>query len=126
MQESKRTGGGKRQCTLHQVLDLIGTLICDIQFGAITLIIQDGHIIQVERNEKIRMDAANLARVVQGNRTKLSQSVIAEVHNRVLQTVRDMQYGQVVIQIKEGAVVQIDRTDRQRFTKMQGIHGEGI
>lgn len=31
-------------------------LISDIQFGSVTFVIQDGHIIQVERSEKIRLD----------------------------------------------------------------------
>ncbi|MDT8899668.1 YezD family protein [Anaeroselena agilis] len=37
-----------------------------------------------------------------------------------------LQYGQVVILIKDGKVTQIDRTEKRRLPSLQGINGEGI
>ncbi|MDR7868874.1 MAG: YezD family protein [Sporomusaceae bacterium] len=37
-----------------------------------------------------------------------------------------LQYGQLVIMIKDGKVVQIDRTEKRRLPSLQGINGEGI
>jgi hypothetical protein len=37
-----------------------------------------------------------------------------------------LQYGQLVILIKDGKVVQIDRTEKKRLPSLQGIYGEGI
>jgi hypothetical protein len=36
------------------IYDKLQKYLKDIQFGSVTLIIQDGHIIQIEKNEKIR------------------------------------------------------------------------
>lgn len=37
-----------------------------------------------------------------------------------------LQYGQLVIMIKDGKVVQIDRTEKRRLPSLQGVNGEGI
>jgi hypothetical protein len=37
-----------------------------------------------------------------------------------------LQYGQLVILIKDGKVVQIDRTEKKRLPNLQGVCGEGI
>lgn len=37
-----------------------------------------------------------------------------------------LQYGQLVILIKEGKVTQIDRTEKRRLPSLQGVNGEGI
>jgi len=37
-----------------------------------------------------------------------------------------LQYGQLVILIKDGKVTQIDRTEKRRLPGLQGVNGEGI
>ncbi len=44
----------------------------------------------------------------------------------IIQALRGLQYGQVVILIKDGKVTQIDRTEKRRLPNLQGINGEGI
>ena len=36
------------------ILDKLAELIKDTKYGSVTIVIQDGHIIQVEKNEKVR------------------------------------------------------------------------
>lgn len=36
-------------------LEIVEEMISDMKFGSITLIIQDGVLIQIEKNEKIRL-----------------------------------------------------------------------
>lgn len=37
-------------------LEKIRKFIQDIRFGSVSVIIQDGRIVQIEKNEKVRMD----------------------------------------------------------------------
>ncbi len=37
-----------------------------------------------------------------------------------------LEYGQLVIQIKDGKVTQIDRTEKRRLPRLEGLYGEGI
>lgn len=115
----------KREQVLLCALNLIDQAIAEIQFGSITVIIQDGYIIQLEKNEKIRLDAANL-NWQQEKKKPAAKKEKAGLNARILHAVKELQYGQIVILIKEGAAVQLERTDKQRFSNMQGLYGEGI
>lgn len=37
-----------------------------------------------------------------------------------------LEYGQVVILIKDGKVTQIERTEKKRLPRLEGLNGEGI
>ncbi|MDR2089775.1 MAG: YezD family protein [Clostridiales Family XIII bacterium] len=39
----------------EQDLQRILSYINDIRYGSVTVIIQDGHVLQIEKNEKIRL-----------------------------------------------------------------------
>lgn len=39
----------------QEVLVKIQSLLNDLKFGSITLIVQDGKVIQIEKNEKVRL-----------------------------------------------------------------------
>ncbi|ROR28213.1 hypothetical protein EDD66_105152 [Mobilisporobacter senegalensis] len=54
MEDRKKTNSKKNvvyEKDIQKVIEFIET----IQFGSITLIIQDGRIVQIEKNEKVRM-----------------------------------------------------------------------
>ena len=38
----------------QDILDKLAELIKDTKYGSVTIVIQDSHIIQVEKNEKLR------------------------------------------------------------------------
>lgn len=39
----------------NNILDKIAKIVSETEFGSVTLIIQDGVIVQIDRNEKIRI-----------------------------------------------------------------------
>lgn len=115
----------QREQIFRYALQLIDQAVAEIRFGAVTLIIQDGYIIQIEKNEKIRLDATYFRLLKEKKQSGIKEDKKG-LHARITSAVKELQYGQVVILIKQGAVVQLERTDKQRFTNLQGINGEGI
>ena len=45
----------KRNEKIDETLESIRQMIDTIQYGTITLVIQDGHIVQIDKSEKIRL-----------------------------------------------------------------------
>ncbi|WP_050769641.1 YezD family protein [Thermosinus carboxydivorans] len=48
------------------------------------------------------------------------------VRAEILKALSGLQYGQVVIQIKDGKVTQIDRTEKRRLPRLENVDGDGI
>ena len=40
-------------------LDLVRTQVASLRFGTVLITVHDGRVVQVERNEKVRLDQAN-------------------------------------------------------------------
>lgn len=45
----------KKQYTLDEVFKETEKIIKDVKYGSVTLVIQDGVVVQIERQEKIRI-----------------------------------------------------------------------
>lgn len=45
----------KQKGNIEDTLESIKNMLDSIKFGTITLVIQDGHVVQIEKNEKIRL-----------------------------------------------------------------------
>lgn len=45
----------KQKESVEATLETVKNMLATIKFGTITLVIQDGHVVQVEKNEKIRL-----------------------------------------------------------------------
>ena len=45
----------KQQNNLEEAIETIKETVSNVKFGTVTLIIQDGYIVQIEKNEKIRL-----------------------------------------------------------------------
>lgn len=45
----------KREEKIDETLESIKQMLNTIQYGTITLVIQDGHIVQIDKSEKIRL-----------------------------------------------------------------------
>lgn len=45
----------KKKYTLEEVFEETEKIIKDIKYGSVTLVIQDGVVVQIERQEKIRI-----------------------------------------------------------------------
>ncbi len=109
-----------QEAALETLLELLESSVCAIGFGSVTVVFQDGKAIQVERQEKIRLDQPRLSPVVPSEKERL------DFRARFLAVSAGLKYGQLVLQIKGGRVTQLDRTDKLRFTEMEGAFGDGI
>ena len=103
----------------EEVLTLIEQAVKSINFGSVTLVLQDSRIIQMEKLEKIRIGAQP---VKGANKTTPAISL----KTRILQSVSGMEYGKVAIQIQAGQIMQVERTEKYRVGKLTGLNGEGI
>ena len=81
--------------------------------------------------DKIRLDslgrlnrAANLQKAVHG--PKLDERQIERLRGRLDEELKDLAYGQIILVIKDRILVQIERTEKQRLTGLEGIYGDGI
>ncbi len=48
------------------------------------------------------------------------------IRSSVLESLKELKYGQVTIVIKAGKITQIEKTEKQRVTSLQGLYGDGI
>lgn len=100
--------------------DKIELLIKSTFHGSITAVVQDSCIIQIERNEMIRTsDLLNKL-------SAINKDGSPGVRSRLLESITGLKYGQIVVVIKNGAVVQIEKTEKSRLTGWQGQYGEVV
>ena len=90
-----------------------------ISYGEVVLVAQDGILVQVEWKEKLRIENIGCQRAEQAWSEKQRQHIAEHVR----QEFGRLQYGRLVVVVKGGNVVQMERTEKQRFT---GLDGEGI
>lgn len=93
--------------------------LASINFGEVALIAQDGLLVQIEREEKVRLE--NLLTPSQAAPQPLANPESLARHIR--QEFVHLLYGRLVIVVKQGKVTQLERTEKQRFV---GLDGEGI
>lgn len=86
--------------------------------GRIVLTAQDSRLVSVEREERIGGDALFTVRA-----DKPGAVVDGSLPEKIRRSFQDLPYGQVIITLKDGAVRQVERLTRSRFT---GLDGEGI
>lgn len=90
-----------------------------ICFGEVILTAQDGVLIQMEWSEKLRLDCWGEQR----EKAAWAPGTIRRVAEHIRQEFAHLQFGRLVIVVKQGNVLQMERTEKQRFTRM---YGEGI
>lgn len=103
----------------EEVLALIEQAVKHINFGSVTLVLQDSRIIQMEKLEKIRIGEPP-------PKGAGKTAAAAGVRLRILQSVDGMEYGKVAMQIQAGQIMQVERTEKYRVGKLTGLHGDGI
>ena len=116
-------------------MDYILQAIKEIKFGQLTLVAQDRRLVQIEKFEKIRLKDGVPVQVAPeaGRRNTaraLGRTVAASAGKEgwKLEKVIDKEfaklaYGRLNIIIQGGSVIQLEKTEQQRFT---GMYGEGI
>lgn len=103
----------------ERVMQYILQALTSIQFGEVALIAQDGILVQIEKEEKVRLE--NLMQAMTAEPQPLSNPQGLAKHIR--QEFARLLFGRLVIVVKQGKVTQMERTEKQRFL---GLDGEGI
>lgn len=125
IKEQQSEGKNKNNPMTSESMDQIISILSSTFHGNVTLIYQDSRLMQIERNEKIR--PITLAGKAKGGTVSGQENRdFSTLRMRILEALEKLEYGQVVIGIKEGRVIQIDRTEKQRFSDLVGIYGDGI
>lgn len=101
------------------VLGVIEAAVTGIVFGSITLVVQDSCLLQMEKVEKVRF--ADL-----GAKPAPRSEAAVTVRAKITTALKGLRYGQVVLVVKDGKITQIEKTEKQRFTLLEGVNGEGI
>ncbi|NLU42643.1 MAG: DUF2292 domain-containing protein [Firmicutes bacterium] len=104
------------------VITLLDGTIMGASLGAITVTVQDCRIVQIERTDRILVPASPGLNAPQ----KMSQSSVALCRRKILQEIRDLAYGQVTVKIQDGLPVQVEKTEKIRLPRIEGLDGEGI
>jgi hypothetical protein len=45
----------QKDTNIDETIDKIKETVASVKFGTVTLVIQDGYVVQIEKNEKIRL-----------------------------------------------------------------------
>ena len=101
----------------------IERLVKETASGSLLLIVQDSRVVQVERNEKFRFPAPRKTAA------ELPLGLSVSEHQTlpgIIGALSGLEFGQVVVKIQEGRVIQIDRTEKLRLPKLDGMYGDGI
>ena len=106
-----------------EIIDTVAKAVRETTFGSITLIVQDARLIQMDKLEKVRF-VAQLHCPKQED--KLKPVSADKIKSKVQAALKGMEYGQVLLAVRDGAIVQIERTEKQRLKYLQGVDGEGI
>ncbi|MGM9541012.1 DUF2292 domain-containing protein [Anaerovibrio sp.] len=102
--------------------------IKQINFGQLTLVAQDRKLVQVERFEKIRLkDGVPVQAGPTAGRGRVAVAPAGQEGRRLEDVINKefakLAYGRLNIIIQAGGVIQLEKTEQQRFT---GLYGEGI
>lgn len=92
-----------------------------VYHGTVALIIQDSRLLQIDRCDKIRLDSAGLAKGLQ-----LDTIQTERLRQQLQEKLKDLAFGQVALTVKGGILVQIERMEKQRYSSLEGIYGDGI
>lgn len=106
-----------------QVLEIINHFLFTAENGSLILTIQDGFIVKIEKAEKyiISSKSRECGYVKYGKPTGALPLL-----GRIIDELKKIQYGQLVIRFVNGKVEQIELTEKKRVVETQGISGDGI
>jgi hypothetical protein len=90
--------------------------------GQVTLITQNFRVVQVERRENFNPE--DLSEPELGlDPTSFNPKA---VRDKIVQALKGLEFGQIILVIKKGRLVQIERNLKERFGDLQGLGGDGI
>lgn len=92
-----------------------------VRFGVLTIVVQDGHVVQVERTETFQARTLAAEKPVTPD-----ESMIRRVRQHVAAVISEMRYGEIRIKIGNGRVSQIEKVEKRRLENLFGLDGAGI
>ncbi|MDR3592035.1 MAG: YezD family protein [Negativicutes bacterium] len=111
----------------EQVWEIIEAEVGKIRHGMVTLIAQDGRLIQIDKTEKIRLIPAETVPRQGGGKAEVEPRLNSrQFRQSIGEVLQGLRFGQVVIVIKDNKVVQIEKAEKRRFSDLAGLFGEGI
>ena len=117
------SGMNKTIALTDETSTLVERLIKETTLGSLTFIVQDSHVIQLERHEKYQF--SNRPQKAEA-KTRLKLVEPRQPVERIQSALAGIQLGQVVVKVQAGRIVQIDRTEKQRLQELMGVGGDGI
>ena len=104
-------------------MQMILGLLREVYHGEVTLVVQDGYLIQVERSEKLR--PAEQERYA-SYQAAVRNADYTPVSRKIQQEFAGLQFGHIIIVIKKGHIIQVERAEKHRFAEAFGFDGGGI
>lgn len=106
-----------------QVMEIVDHFLFTADNGFLILTLQDGYVVKIEKNEKYLITTKKR----QAGLIKYSKpSAIHPLHTKIVAELQQIQYGQLVIHLKNGKVEQIEKTEKRRMNEQENLHGDGI
>lgn len=119
MAEQESPGKGIGAVAMAMILQLLQ----EVFHGEVTLVVQDSCLIQIERSEKLRpSEQARYAAYHKAAR----YADYTPVSRKIQQEFAGLQYGHIVIVVKNGRIIQVERAEKHRVQGAFGFDGEGI
>jgi len=113
----------KKQADFPKIVhDVIDQAIQNVNFGSLTLVVQDARVVQIERTEKILVTGKDS----QSGGIKKTAEGLKAIRAKILAEIADLEYGQMLIKIKDGKIIQLEKTEKRRFPELEGLYGDGI
>lgn len=92
--------------------------------GTVTLIVQDGRLIQIDKTEKIRLTPEPQEKAK--GRLTLNENPHTNLRLKLGMMLNVLRYGQIIIVVRDNVVTQIERLEKYRVSDWEGTFGEGI
>lgn len=105
-----------------EIAELVARLIRQTGFGTLALTVQDSRIVQVERNERFQFPAVKHP----ARRPEAVPGAEPDPLPGIRAALTGLQFGQVSVKIQNGRAIQIDRTEKRRWSELMGLGGDGI
>lgn len=110
-----------KQLSAH-IIELINHFLYTAETGLLLLTVQDGNIVKVERTEKFIINKNREASYIKYGKP----AALHPLHARVISELQKIQYGHIIVRFTNGKFEEIEKTEKQRLSELEGVHGDGI
>lgn len=100
---------GSKPIISPRLYDLILDGIKTIRNGEISLLCQDGHVVSMERSE--RLNDQYVFGATEGHKKTIDENLLRD---NVFSKLDNLRYGSFVIHIRNNQVIRVERTEQQR------------